>query len=97
MTKSELKKKTASLTDAWLFLNDQKEIFQFLTALFSESELLEFQNRLDIAARIYYWKSYTEIEKELGVSSTTIAKVSKAMQERNSGYPLLLGRMYNQE
>lgn len=97
MTPAQFKKKVENLTSSFLFLNDEKETFQFLKTLLSENEFLELQQRLDIALRLYYKTPYTQIEKELGVSSTTIARISKAMKNKNNGYTLLIQKMYEEE
>ena len=94
MTPAQLKKKAETLTNAFLFLEDDKETFQFLKTLLSQDELLELQQRLNIAVRLYFGTPYTQIEKELGVSSTTIARVSKVMKTRNNGYLPLIKKMY---
>ena len=79
-TLTQLKKQTKNLCNAFLFLNDANEIFDFLRDILTEEEMKEFQQRLDIAVRLHYKTPYTEIEKELGVSSTTIARVSKYLK-----------------
>lgn len=94
MTPAQLKKKVETLTNAFLFFEDDKETFQFLKTLLSEDELLELQQRLNIAVRLYFWNPYTQIEKELGVSSTTIARVSKVMKTKNNWYLPLIKKMY---
>ena len=96
MTPAQLKKKSETLINSFLFLNDEKETFQFLKTLLSEDELLEIQQRLNIAVRLYFKNPYTKIEKELWVSSTTIARVSKLMKIKNNGYTLLIKRMYEE-
>ena len=65
MTPAQLKKKSETLINSFLFLNDEKETFQFLKTLLSEDELLEIQQRLNIAVRLYFKNPYTKIEKEL--------------------------------
>ena len=97
MTPAQLKKKAETLISSFLFLEDEKETFQFLKTLLSQDELLELQQRLNIAVRLYFKTPYTQIEKELGVSSTTIARVSKAMKARNDGYTMLIKKMYESE
>ena len=79
-TLTQLKKQTKNLCNAFLFLNDANEIFDFLRDILTEDEMKEFQQRMDIAVRLHYKTPYTEIEKELGVSSTTIARVSKYLK-----------------
>lgn len=54
MTPAQLRKKIETLTSSFLFLNDNKETFQFLKTLFSEDELIEFQQRLNIAVMLYF-------------------------------------------
>lgn len=96
MTPAQLRKKSETLVSSFLFLNDEKETFQFLKTLLSEDELLDIQQRLNIAVRLHFNKSYTQIEKELWVSSTTIARVSKLIKKKNNGYTLLIQRMYEE-
>jgi len=91
---TQLKKTTKNLSNAFLFLNDSNEIFDFLRDLLTVEELKEFQQRLDIAVRLHYKKPYTEIEKELGVSSTTIARVSKYLKWPHQWYAKIIQRMY---
>ena len=77
-----------------LFLNDANEIFDFLRDILTEEEMKEFQQRMDIAVRLYYKTPYTEIEKELWVSSTTIARVSKYLKWPYKWYAKVIQRMY---
>ena len=90
----KLQNDTTTLCNAFLFLNDQKEIFAFLRDILTEEEMKEFQQRFDIAVRLYYKTPYTKIEKELGVSSTTIARVSKFLQWPYGWYKKVIERMY---
>ena len=77
---TQLKKQTQNFCNSFLFLNDANETFAFLRDILTEEEMKEFQQRLDIAVRLYYKTPYTEIEKELGVSSKTVARVSKFLK-----------------
>ena len=78
-------------------MEDEKETFQLLKTLLTQDELLELQQRLNIAVRLYFGTPYTQIEKELGVSSTTIARVSKVMKTKNNGYLPLIKKMYEDQ
>lgn len=91
---TQLKKTTKNLCNAFLFLNDANEIFSFLRDLLTEEEMKEFQQRLDIAVRLHYKTPYTQIEKELWVSSTTIARVSKYLKGPHKWYDKIIQRMY---
>lgn len=96
MTKDQaLKKQTETFCNAFLFLNDANEIFAFLRDILTQEEMKEFQQRLDIAVRLHYKTPYTEIEKELGVSSTTIARVSKYLKWPHGWYATVIKRMYD--
>lgn len=97
MVDKTLQQKIETLSNAFLFLDNEFEIFHFLKSLFSRSELDDIQQRLNIAVRLYYNIPYTKIEEELWVSSTTIAKISKEMKKKNNGYITVIHRMYDQE
>jgi len=60
--------------------DETKDLIMQKISNLTEEEMKEFQQRLDIAVRLHYKTPYTEIEKELGVSSTTIARVSKYLK-----------------
>lgn len=94
---AQLKKDTQTLCNAFLFLNDSEEIFAFLRDILTEDEMKEFQQRFDIAVRLYYKTSYTQIEKELWVSSTTVARVSKFLNWPHQWYKKVIERMYEDQ
>lgn len=93
-TDPQLKKSSKTLCNAFLFLNDDKEIFAFLRDIMTIEEIQEIQQRLDIAVRLHYKVPYTQIEKELWVSSTTIARVSKFLKWPHKWYAKVIERMY---
>lgn len=97
LTPQQLKKQVETLSSAFLFLNNEDETFDFLRTLLTQEEYVELHQRLQIAIKLYFRTPYAQIEKELGVSSTTIARVSKIMKEPNNGYTTLIQRMYDQE
>ena len=62
----------------YLSLSKDKEmVFNFLRDLLSEKEIREFSRRFEVAKLLTQKISYTEIEKQTGMSSTTIARISK--------------------
>lgn len=93
----KLKHNTSTLCNAFLFLNNQEEIFTFLRDILTEEEMKEFQQRLDIAVRLHYKTPYIAIEKELWVSSTTVARVSKFLQGPYGWYKKVINRMYGDQ
>ncbi len=94
LTLAQLKKKTQTLCQSFIYLNDHNEVFNFLRDLLTAEEMTEFQQRLDIAVRLHYGKSYSEIEEELWVSSTTIARVSKYLKGPHQWYQKIIKSMY---
>lgn len=91
---TQLKRDTQTLCNAFLFLNNPEEVFWFLRDILTEEEMREFQQRFDIAVRLHYKTSYTNIANELGVSSTTIARVSKFLKWPHGWYAKVIQRMY---
>jgi TrpR-related protein YerC/YecD len=80
------------LFEAILMLKNKEETRRFLRDLLTESELLEFANRWKVAQMLYANVPYTEIGKETGMSSTTIARVSKWLRNGKEGYQLVLNK-----
>lgn len=88
-------KKTESLFKAILGLENMKEAKMFLRDLLTEKEILELGNRWKTVRMLDEGISYSEIEKETGLSSTTIARISSWLQKGMGGYRLMLQKMAN--
>jgi TrpR-related protein YerC/YecD len=58
----------------------------FFRDLLTESELKEFSKRWFVVQMLHDKKSYLDIEKETGMSSTTIARISKWLNTGMGGY-----------
>lgn len=86
-------RETDDLVDALLSLRNRREAKRFLRDLLTESELLEFANRLKAAQMLYEQIPYTMIEEQLGLSSTTVARISKWLNSGKGGYKLVLERL----
>jgi len=86
-------KKIIELIEAILLLKDKNEARRFLRDLLTESELVEFGNRWKAARMLSKKILYTEIIKETGLSSTTIARVSDWLSGGMGGYKLILKRI----
>lgn len=67
-------------------LGDVDEIQRFFRDLFSETEAVMFARRLKIAKLLMRGKSYGFIEKEMKVSSATIASVHAWLDGGFGGY-----------
>lgn len=86
-------KKIGELTDAILSLKNRSEAKRFLRDLLTEKELIEFGNRWKAAKMLSEKISYKKIEKETGLSSTTVARVSDWLNKGTGGYKLILKRL----
>ena len=73
-------------------LEDEKEALRFLRDLLTEAEIKEFANRWKVARMLSRHVAYKKIEKETGMSSTTIARIQKWLTSGMGGYPLMIQR-----
>ena len=85
--------KTKKLIEAVLALKDGKEARMFFHDLLTEKEILEMGNRWKAARMLDKKIPYSEIIKETGLSSTTIARISKWLKNGLGGYELMLKRI----
>jgi len=87
------KKKINELMDAIMLLKTPEETENFFRDLLTENELIEFGGRWKAARMLWDKESYIDIAKETGLSSTTIARVSKWLNGGKDGYKVILNRM----
>lgn len=85
--------KNKRLTKAILSLKNEDEAQRFLRDLMTESEIAEFANRLRAAELLTLKVPYSSIVDETGLSSTTVARVSKWLNGNEQGYRLILDRL----
>jgi len=86
-------KKTEDLFQAILCLKNTNEAKRFFRDLLTEKELIEFGNRWKAAQMLEDNIIYTEIVRETGLSSTTIARISKWLNSGMDGYKLVLKKI----
>ncbi len=67
----------------------------FLCDLMTKKEILEFSNRLQAAEMLAKKVTYSVIEKETGLSSTTVARVSKCLNGEMGGYRTIIGKLHH--
>lgn len=84
--------KTKQLFQAILALKNLTEAKAFFRDLLTEVEIKEFSNRWLAVQMLNAKVSYTIIQKQTGLSSTTIARISKWLQTGKGGYKLMLKR-----
>lgn len=85
--------KTKNLYNAVLSLRSEKEAQKFFRDLLTEPEIKEFANRWQVAKMLDKKINYEKIAKETGMSSTTIARISKWLNNGMGGYKLMLKRI----
>lgn len=84
---------TQELFKAILALKDIKEAKSFFRDLLTEPEIKEFASRWKAAKMLDQKVPYLNISKNTGLSSTTIARISKWLNEGKGGYRLMLNRL----
>lgn len=81
----------SNLFKACTMLKTSEDAGNFLRDLLTPAELSEFANRLEIARLLTTGKSYLDIAKEVGVSTTTVTRVSQWLHDGCGGYEKVLG------
>lgn len=87
--------KNQRLVESILALKTADEAESFLRDLMTEGEIAEFAKRLKTAEMLTANKSYSVIGKETGLSSTTIARVSKWLNNGKGGYKKIIERIHH--
>lgn len=76
----------AALAKAVLSLRTEDQAKRFLRDLLTEAEITEFAKRFKAARMLSARVPYTRIIEETGLSSTTVARVSKWLTGKGGGY-----------
>lgn len=84
---------TDDLLRAVLALKTPDEARRFFRDLLTEQELLEFGRRWKAARMLNAGRPYTEIVETTGLSSTTVARISKWLKTGMGGYRMMLSRL----
>lgn len=85
--------KTKNLFEVILRLKNTAEAKRFFRDLLTEEEIIEFGKRWQAACLLAKKAPYSEIMKKTGLSSTTVARVSKWLNKGMDGYKLMLKRL----
>lgn len=84
-----------ALIRAILALKTADEARRFLRDLLTEDEIMEFAKRFRAAEMLSKKQPYSAIERETGLSSTTVARVSKWLKGREGGYRKIIARLHH--
>lgn len=87
--------KTEDLLRTITFLKNSNETKRFLRDLLTEQELIELGNRWQAAKMLNEKIPYSLIQKETGLSSRTIARVSKWLNEGMNGYKTIINKIHH--
>ncbi len=88
-------KKSKELFQAVLKLRTLDEAKKFFRDLLTEEEIIEFSKRWQAAQMLNDSVPYSQIEKSTGLSSTTVARVSKWLNSGTGGYKLIIKRTHH--
>ncbi len=86
MQEKELKEQFDEICEVLTNMDKKNEIYSFLRDLLSQNEIIEFSNRFEVAKMLDDKISYLKIEGKTGMSSTTIARISKFLNWENLWY-----------
>ena len=86
-----LNKAESRLAEAFAQLNTKQETLNFMRDLMTPAEIREFSKRLEIARLLKKTSlSYLEIAEKVGVSTTTVTRVSQWLNNGCGGYEKVL-------
>ncbi len=88
-------KEKKTLLQAVVALETVDEAKRFLRDLMTEGEIEEFAKRLQVAEMLIQKIPYTVIEEKTGLSSTTVARVSKWLNGKEGGYTTIINRLHH--
>jgi TrpR-related protein YerC/YecD len=84
---------TEDLLRAIVALESTAEAKKFLRDLLTDAELIEIGKRWRVAQMLSVSVPYSQILQATGLSTTTIARISKWLTKGTGGYKLMLERM----
>jgi TrpR-related protein YerC/YecD len=74
-------------------LRSTEEVAEFFSDMFTPAEARTFVSRWKAATMLYQKTPYLDIQKETGLSSATVARVSQAIQYGTGGLIKILERL----
>jgi TrpR-related protein YerC/YecD len=88
-------KENRKFVETILSLRTTDEARRFLRDLLTETEIKEFAKRIRAAELLSKGVMYSAIEEETGLSSRTIARVSKFLKGKEMGYKKIINRLHH--
>ncbi len=81
------------LVAALCCLQTPQEVEALLSDLLTSREIDDLSQRLEVATMLSKGRSYLDVSRSTGVSSTTVSRVSKCLNGPAGGYRLVLSRI----
>ena len=81
------------LIKALLLLENEEECANFLEDICTVKEIQDLSLRLTVASELKKGKSYQDISKETGASTTTISRVNRCLVYGSGGYEKMLSKL----
>ncbi len=81
------------LVRALLLLDGEEDVRAFLADLCTPREVCELAQRLQVARYLDEGAPYVEVQARTGASSTTVSRVSKALNGSHGGYRSMLVKL----
>ena len=85
------------LVHAFSLLETEQDIEAFLTDLCTPREVCDFAQRLQVARYLDEGEPYVQVQAQTGASSTTVSRVSKALNGEYGGYRRMLIKLEDGE
>lgn len=87
----------SQLVRAFSLVEGEEEIKAFLTDLCTPREVCDLAQRLEVARGLDEGSSYLEVQSQTGASSTTVSRVSKALNGEYGGCRRVIVRLEDAE
>lgn len=93
MSREQIKESLANLYRAITMIENEDEMEAFLTDLCTIKELQDMAQRLSAAKMLKNGENYLNIASEIGISTATISRVSRALNYGTGGYDMVLEKL----
>ena len=97
MTRDLRESRLDRLYEAFTQIRTREEAAAFLHDLCTFRELEDMAQRLAVASMLQQGENYMKIASEIGISTATISRVSRALNYGSGGYEILLSRLSQEE
>ena len=75
-----------------LLLDNIDDCYRYFEDLCTVKEIQAFAQRLEVAKRLHREESYLSVTEETGVSSATVGRVKRWLDDGSGGYEMIIDR-----